>query len=43
MKYHFLGENSQFDNKLQNDMHYPYIHNMKINRDINLVLAEAYF
>ncbi|CAD8055821.1 unnamed protein product [Paramecium sonneborni] len=43
MKYHFLNPQSCFDTDNQTDMYYPYINNMKINRDLHLILAEAYF
>ncbi|CAD8131703.1 unnamed protein product [Paramecium octaurelia] len=43
MKYHYLNPESIFDPQNQTDMFYPYNNNMKINRDLHLILAEAYF
>ncbi|CAD8140420.1 unnamed protein product [Paramecium pentaurelia] len=43
MKYHYLNPQSSFDLSNQADMYYPYSNNMKINRDLHLILAEAYF
>ncbi|CAK56456.1 unnamed protein product (macronuclear) [Paramecium tetraurelia] len=43
MKYHYLNPQSIFDPSISTDMYYPYSINMKINRDLHLILAEAYF
>lgn len=43
MKYHLLKPTSPFDKEAKSDMLYPYMQTMKVNRDLNMIMAKGYF
>ena len=43
MKYHLMRQSSVFDKDAKTDMLYPYMHTMKVNRDLNMIMAKGYF